>query len=893
MKQGSSNPSLSHVAALSSAFGLLALSQLVTPACAQNPAQTVNVDPSQGRRAISPLIYGTAFATPAQLLDLNCPLNRSGGNTTSRYNWQINADNRGFDWFFQSLAKASSTPGEDGDTFFANSRSGGAEPMLTIPTTGWVAKLGPNRGKLASFSIQKYGAQQNSDWEWMPDAGNGVRPNGTYITGNDPNDANVPVDTAFQRGWIDHLVNRHGTAANGGLKYYIMDNEPSIWFSTHRDVRPTGVTMEQVRDDIVAYGTQVKAADPSAQVVGPEEWGWTGYILSGYDQQYGAQNGWGINPDRTAHGGMDYLPWLLSQLKAHETQTGKRLLDIFTVHYYPQGGEFSNDVSDAMKLRRNRSTRSLWDPNYTDETWIADKVRLVPRLKNWVDTHYPNTKIGVTEYNWGAESDINGATAQADVYGIFGREGLDIANRWTTPATNTPAYNAMKIYRNYDGNKSTFGETSVQTTVANPDNLSAFSAVRADGALTVMVVSKYLTGNTPVSINLANFSGTTAQAWQLAGVGGITRVADVNVNGGVLATTVPSPSVTLFVIAPAATGNFTIRGRIVTGNGAPMAGLNVTRNGTGNVATNANGEFTFSGVAAGSYTIAPVVPPALIGATFAPATYSVTVANSNVANITFTILFAINGRVANHSGAGIAGVQVKRVAGASTVSTFTDANGNYRLSGVRSGSYTVSPVITPAMSGMNFSPLSLNATVDKNNITNINFIGIFSISGNLANHSGAGIANVQIQRTAGASVVSVFTNNLGNYRFTDVRSGDYELSPVITPAMTGMSFSPTVRNVTVGTLSITNQNFIGMFSVSGRVATSAGAAIANVPVRLTVGGSTTTVSTDASGNYRFANVRSGNYTVTPVMSGRAFAPTSRSVAVGTLNVAGINFVGTG
>src|SRR5207244_10546394 len=82
-------------------------------------------------------------------------------------------------------------------------------------------------------------------------------------------------------------------------------------------------------------------------------------------------------------------------------------------HYYPQGGEFSDDVSTAMQLRRNRSTRSLWDPNYVDETWINDVVQLIPRLKSWVSTYYPGTLTGVTEYNWGAEWHINGATTQA------------------------------------------------------------------------------------------------------------------------------------------------------------------------------------------------------------------------------------------------------------------------------------------------------------------------------------------------------------------------------------------------------------------------------------------------------------------------------------------------
>jgi PKD repeat protein len=251
---------------------------------------------------------------------------------------------------------------------------------------------------------------------------------------------------------------------------------------------------------------------------------------------------------------MDYLPWLLRELKTRSDIDQRRVVDVFTVHYYPQGGEFwpDGDVSTAMQLRRNRSTRSLWDPAYTDETWINDKVQLIPRLRNWVNSYYyPGTPIGITEYNWGAENHINGATTQADIYGIFGREGLDLAARWTTPAATTPTYKAMKMYRNYDGNRSTFGETSVRAvSTANADNLSVFAAERAsDGALTVMVISKVLSGSTPVTINVANFApDATAQAWQLTASNAITRLSDVAVSGQAFATTVPAQSVTLFVL---------------------------------------------------------------------------------------------------------------------------------------------------------------------------------------------------------------------------------------------------------------------------------------------------------------------------------------------------------
>ena len=524
-----------------------------TPPPGTNSTVAVRVDAGANCHPIPPEIYGVAFASTAELSDLNVPLNRSGGNGTTRYNWHINAANHAADWYFESIGSASATPGADGDDFMSQSRAAGAQPMLTIPTIGWVAKLGPSRARLASFSIAKYGPQQARAPDFA-DAGNGVATNGVDITGNDPNDANLPADSNFQLGWMQHLTNRWGRAAAGGLRYYIMDNEPSIWSSTHRDVHPTGPTMDEIRDKILDYGAKVKSVDPNALVVGPEEWGWSGYFYSGYDQQWGGAHGWNNLPDRTAHGNVDYLPWLLDQLRRTNNATGQRLLDLFTVHYYPQGGEFGSDVSTSMQLRRNRSTRSLWDTNYVDETWINDKVRLIPRLKQWAAQYYPGTPVGITEYNWGAEDHINGATAQADVLGIFGREGLDLATRWTTPASTTPTYKAVKMYRNYDGNKSAFGDTSVAATAPDPDNLSSFAALRsADGALTVLVINKVLSGTTPVALALTNFVGTgTAQVWQLTSANAISRSADLTYSSSTLSNTVPAQSITLFVLPSAA-----------------------------------------------------------------------------------------------------------------------------------------------------------------------------------------------------------------------------------------------------------------------------------------------------------------------------------------------------
>lgn len=151
----------------------------------------------------------------------------------------------------------------------------GARAMVTIPMVGWVAKVGAARSKLASFSIAKYGTQAGNDWQSMPDAGNGVRPGGTRVTGNDPNDANVPADAVFQKSCVEHLVGTWGAASSGGVAYYLLDSEPSIWHATHRDVHPAGASMEEVRDKALDYASRIKQADPGALVVGPEEWGAT------------------------------------------------------------------------------------------------------------------------------------------------------------------------------------------------------------------------------------------------------------------------------------------------------------------------------------------------------------------------------------------------------------------------------------------------------------------------------------------------------------------------------------------------------------------------------------------------------------------------------------------
>src|SRR5688572_9959941 len=179
---------------------LAALLTVAPAAHAQNPPVTVAVDAAGNPHPINPLIYGVHFADTPTLIDLGATLNRFGGNSSGRYNWLQNIDNRGADYYFESIPYPDHTPGELGDTFISTTKAAGAEPFLTMPMVGWVAKTDAAFNILCSFSVTKYGAQVDADG----DCGNGcafgadVFPCfvGTPINFNDPNDASIPADAA-------------------------------------------------------------------------------------------------------------------------------------------------------------------------------------------------------------------------------------------------------------------------------------------------------------------------------------------------------------------------------------------------------------------------------------------------------------------------------------------------------------------------------------------------------------------------------------------------------------------------------------------------------------------------------------------------------------------------
>ena len=167
---------------------------------AQNPATTVSIDAGANKHAINPNIYGIAYGDAHDVTTLNAPLNRWGGNSTTRYNWQIDAHSAASDWYFETYSDGSGTASGSADAYVATTRSNpGAEPMFTIPMIDYLANLGANRTTLEGFSVKKYGAQTATD-PYNSDAGNGVSSaTGANITGNNPLDTGVSNAASIQQ----------------------------------------------------------------------------------------------------------------------------------------------------------------------------------------------------------------------------------------------------------------------------------------------------------------------------------------------------------------------------------------------------------------------------------------------------------------------------------------------------------------------------------------------------------------------------------------------------------------------------------------------------------------------------------------------------------------------
>jgi hypothetical protein len=422
--------------------------------------------------AINPMIYGItmdAWGTGSTGL-------RIGGNPSSRLNWDLGAVwNAGSDWFFENTSGTGSV-WEWVEAAVARR----ARVAVTVPMLGWVAKDSTSFG----FPVSKFGKQREHD-PHRPEAGSGFLPNGTKIRPGPPTQTSVAATPEVIARWIAALRAKDSADGARGVHHYILDNEPSLWSDTHRDVHPDPLGQDELLQRTVAYASAIRGADPETPIAGPAEWGWTGYLYSGIDRATGI----GLRPDRRAHGDIPLIAWYLQKLAEHEKTKGVRLLDVLDLHFYPQAERIygANARVDAEGAAlRLRSTRALWDPTYTDESWIREPIRLIPRMREWVAANYPGLKLSLGEWSFGAEEHMSGALATAEALGRFGQQGLDSAFYWDGPRETTRTFWAFRAYRNFDGAGGRFLDWTVPT--RETEQLSFFVSRNEAGTQLALVI---------------------------------------------------------------------------------------------------------------------------------------------------------------------------------------------------------------------------------------------------------------------------------------------------------------------------------------------------------------------------------------------------------------------
>ncbi|HUQ12587.1 MAG TPA: glycoside hydrolase family 44 protein [Steroidobacteraceae bacterium] len=533
-----------------SAPGMVGATSSSFEVAAPAPAVQVNfaIDSSLDVRPISRFIYGMNGWDPSTR-PANLTLSRSGGNRMTAYNWETNASNAGSDFQNQndSFLGGGSTPNGAVAPAIESARAAGAGIVVTLPTIGYVA-ADKNGGGDVNLTANYLAARFRQS---LP------RKGGAFSLAPDTTDGFV-----YQDEYVHFLDQTYAGAfaAAGNPIFLSMDNEPDLWHTTHARLRGdavnppatqhgTNVTYAEIVQRTRDYANAAKDVNPAVTIFGPVNYGWQGYIRL---------------QDAADANNRDFLDFFLQQMAAAQVSDGRRVLDVLDVHWYPeaQGGGVrvtEDNATAAVAAARKQAPRSLWDPAYTETSWITQfstngPIRLIPRLRDKIAAHYPGTRLAITEYNYGGANDISGAIAQADVLGIFGREGLFAANLWRLSNNNNFLYGAFEMFRNYDGANGSFGDTSIRATSSDVAGASVYASVNTGnaGRMVVVAINK---NDTPLTAGFAVAHGTrfhTAQLYRLTSASSQPqRQPDIGITqANAFQYTMPANSITTLVLLP-------------------------------------------------------------------------------------------------------------------------------------------------------------------------------------------------------------------------------------------------------------------------------------------------------------------------------------------------------
>ena len=528
-------------------FSILQAGQVIPPSTPPASQVSFNVDSTQDSHPISRFVYGMNGWDPAQR-PRNLALSRSGGNRMTAYNWETNASNAGADFHNQNdnflgggeVPNGAVAPGLEA------ARAAGAGMIVTMPLIGYVSA-----DKLGNGDVANSGANYLQTRFLQSPA----RKNAAFSLVPNTADAFVYQDEYIN--FLDKTYPGAFAAANNPIMISL-DNEPDLWQSTHARLRGDGnpntqagttATYAEMVQRTIDYADAAKDVNPDALIFGPVNYGWQGMVR--FQDAADANN-------------RDFLEFYLAQMAAAESPNGHRLVDVLDVHWYPeaQGAGVriteENTTPDVVAARK-QAPRSLWDSTYTETSWITGccsggPIRLLPRLEAKIAANYPGTRLAITEYNYGAANHISGAIAQADVLGIFGREGVFAANLWRLASNNSFLYGAFEIYRNYDGANGSFGNTSIRAANTDIVNASVYASVDTGtpGRMVIVCINKSDSAQTAGIAVTHTVQFNKAEVYQLTSANSTPqRQADIDITlTNAFQYNMPANSISTLVLLP-------------------------------------------------------------------------------------------------------------------------------------------------------------------------------------------------------------------------------------------------------------------------------------------------------------------------------------------------------
>jgi hypothetical protein len=316
----------------------------------------------------------------------------------------------------------------------------------------------------------------------------------------------------------------------------------------------------------------------------------------------------------------------------------------------------------------------------------------------------------------------------------------------------------------------------------------------------------------------------------------------------------------------------------VTAGGQPLPGVRVS-DGTRATYTVDDGTWALTNVPAGSFTVSATK----LDYTFTRG-FAVPVAvSASTAGLDFTATpspgYTLTGRV-TAAGAGVQGAVVSDGSRTAT----TNASGDFSLTGVPSGRYT----LTATKPGYGFVPSGFTNPMEVfgGNVASLNFISTgYSVSGSIPSGS-VPTAPVVTDGIRTVTATKGRPNDPWTFFLQGVPNGTWNLvatSPGVT--LTPGNFS---NPITVSGAARSGLTFqvatTASFLVQGTVRTG-GTPLPGV----VVSDGTRSATTDGLGRYTLVGVPTGSYTLTPTLAGYTFVPASLAVTVASANLAGQDF----